>query len=178
MGSRVSDASGHHVTGPYDLTGGGRDVYEPVVPCPTRQPVGGAVLATLALGDQHLDLAALERLVLLPGDLVDHLDEPLVAFLHDRVRQLLVHRGSGSPGPQVQEREGTGEPASFTTANVSSKSASVSPGKPTMMSVVIAASGIAARTRSRIEVAVAPVGLHRLEYVVRPRLERHVQAAA
>lgn len=39
---------------------------------------------------------------------------------------------------------------SRTTRNVSSKSASVSPGKPTMMSVVIAASGIAARTRSMI----------------------------
>ncbi len=35
-----------------------------------------------------------------------------------------------------------------TTAMVSRKSASVSPGNPTMMSVVIAASGMAARTRS------------------------------
>ena len=38
--------------------------------------------------------------------------------------------------------------ASRTTSSVCSKSSSVSPGKPTMMSVVIAASGIAARTRS------------------------------
>ena len=37
-----------------------------------------------------------------------------------------------------------------TTSRVSSKSRSVSPGKPTMMSVVIAASGMAARTRSRM----------------------------
>jgi hypothetical protein len=36
--------------------------------------------------------------------------------------------------------------ASRTTCRVSWKSASVSPGKPTMMSVVIAASGMAART--------------------------------
>ena len=36
------------------------------------------------------------------------------------------------------------------TCRVCSKSSSVSPGKPTMMSVVIAACGIAARTRSRI----------------------------
>ncbi len=35
-----------------------------------------------------------------------------------------------------------------TTRRVSAKSASVSPGKPTMMSVVMAACGIAARTRS------------------------------
>ncbi len=35
-----------------------------------------------------------------------------------------------------------------TTSSVSWKSSSVSPGKPTMMSVVIAASGMAARTRS------------------------------
>ena len=40
--------------------------------------------------------------------------------------------------------------ACATTRMVSSKSSSVSPGKPTMMSVVIAASGIAARTRSMI----------------------------
>ena len=38
--------------------------------------------------------------------------------------------------------------AAATTSSVAWKSASVSPGKPTMMSVVIAASGIAARTRS------------------------------
>ena len=37
-----------------------------------------------------------------------------------------------------------------TTRSVSAKSASVSPGKPTMTSVVIAASGIWARTRSRM----------------------------
>ena len=38
--------------------------------------------------------------------------------------------------------------ASRTTSRVCTKSSSVSPGKPTMMSVVIAASGMAARTRS------------------------------
>ena len=40
--------------------------------------------------------------------------------------------------------------ASSTTCRVWAKSSSVSPGKPTMMSVVIAAAGTAARTRSRI----------------------------
>ena len=40
--------------------------------------------------------------------------------------------------------------ACCTSDRVSSKSASVSPGKPTMMSVVMAAAGIAARTRSKI----------------------------
>jgi hypothetical protein len=40
--------------------------------------------------------------------------------------------------------------AARTTSRVCWKSASVSPGKPTMMSVVIAASGMAARTRSMI----------------------------
>nr|BFF10957.1 hypothetical protein GCM10025699_22600 [Microbacterium flavescens] len=40
--------------------------------------------------------------------------------------------------------------ACSTTRIVSSKSSSVSPGKPTMMSVEIAAFGIRARTRSRI----------------------------
>lgn len=40
--------------------------------------------------------------------------------------------------------------ASRTTCMVCSKSSSVSPGKPTMMSVVIAACGMAARTFSMI----------------------------
>ena len=40
--------------------------------------------------------------------------------------------------------------ASRTTSRVAWKSSSVSPGKPTMMSVEMAASGMAARTRSRI----------------------------
>ena len=40
--------------------------------------------------------------------------------------------------------------AARTTSSVAEKSCSVSPGNPTMMSVVIAASGIAVRTRSRM----------------------------
>ena len=40
--------------------------------------------------------------------------------------------------------------ARSTTSRVAAKSSSVSPGKPTIMSVVMAASGMAARTRSRI----------------------------
>jgi hypothetical protein len=40
--------------------------------------------------------------------------------------------------------------AAVTTSSVAVKSLSVSPGKPTMMSVVMAASGIASRTRSRM----------------------------
>jgi len=40
--------------------------------------------------------------------------------------------------------------AAATTSSVPWKSSSVSPGKPTMMSVVIAASGICSRTRSRM----------------------------
>ena len=40
--------------------------------------------------------------------------------------------------------------AARTTSSVAAKSASVSPGKPTMMSVVIAASGSDARTSSRM----------------------------
>ena len=40
--------------------------------------------------------------------------------------------------------------ACSTTRMVSSKSSSVSPGNPTMMSVVIAANGMRSRTRSRM----------------------------
>src|SRR5664280_1357780 len=52
---------------------------------------------------------------------------------------------------QYSKRPGTpANRASRTTCNVAAKSVSVSPGNPMMMSVVIAASGSAARTRSRM----------------------------
>jgi hypothetical protein len=67
--------------------------------------------------------------------------------------------------------------ACSTTRIVSSKSSSVSPGKPTMMSVEIAACGMRSRTRSRMprkrslryERRIA------LQDAVGPRLQRHVQ---
>ena len=63
---------------------------------------------------------------------------------------------------------------------VSRKSASVSPGKPTMMSVVSARSGIAARSSSTsVEVALARVrAAHRLEDPRRAGLERQVRVLA
>ena len=141
-----------HVAGP-DVAGAaptGREVHEPVVGGAAGEPVGGGVLAALALGDHQLDGAADLRLVLLPGDLVDQRDQPLVALLHD----LLAGSGrpasaAGVPGRlEYWKVKAPAKRASRTTSRVSSKSSSVSPGKPTMMSVVIAASGIAARTRS------------------------------
>ena len=65
-----------------------------------------------------------------------------------------------------------------TTSSVASKSASLSPGKPTMTSVERVTSGIAPQLRgpgrgSRPRVAAA----HSFEHGVRPRLERHVQVA-
>ena len=51
------------------------------------------------------------------------------------------------------------KPTSSATSSVSAKSASVSPGKPTMMSVVIAQSGhVLADQRDAVEEALARVG--------------------
>ena len=56
---------------------------------------------------------------------------------------------SSSPSPKSSKsRSGRNGTNAATTSRVCAKSSSVSPGKPTMMSVVIAASGMATRTRS------------------------------
>ncbi len=111
---------------------------------PSLRPSPSATISSRVLPD--------ERLVLVPGDLVGERHEPFVALLHDRLRYLVVER----PRPAYRARleywnvNAPANRARSTTFSVSRKSSSVSPGKPTMMSVVIAASGIAARTRSMI----------------------------
>ena len=71
-------------------------------------------------------------------------------------------------------------PTTSTSERVSAKSASVSPGNPTMMSVVSAMSGIASRMRSTsAEVALARVGApHRLQDPRRAGLHRQVELLA
>ena len=70
--------------------------------------------------------------------------------------------------------------AASTTSSVRSKSSSVSPGNPTMMSVVTARSSIAARAaREPLEVALGGVAaVHARERAVAPRLQRQVQVLA
>ena len=86
---------------------------------------------------------------------LDHLDEPLHALLHDLGRDEVVdhrRRPRCRAGARTRTCTRRRSRASSTTSSVRSKSASVSPGKPTMMSVVTARSGIAARaaaSRSR-----------------------------
>ena len=46
-------------------------MHEAIVAGAPGHPLGGGVLAAVAVGDQQLDLAADEGLVLLPGDVVD-----------------------------------------------------------------------------------------------------------
>ena len=67
-----------------------------------------------------------------------------------------------------------------TTASVASKSASVSPGKPTMMSVVTARSGMASRAGGEpLEIAGRGVAaVHAGEGAVAARLQRKVQVLA
>ena len=123
---------------------------EAVVPRPAGHTSGHGILASVPGGAQeNLDPRALQLAALSPGDLVHHGDQAFVAGADDLRRHLVGHlgrRGAGALG--VLEGEGPAKRAARTTSMVCSRSSSVSPGKPTMMSVVIAASGIAARTRS------------------------------
>ena len=147
----VGDLDGDHVAGPRrsPRSTAEREVHQPVVGAAAGEPVGGGVLAALPLGDHQLDAAADEPLVLLPRDVVDQRDQPLVAVLDDSRGTCSSSTAAGVPGRLEYWNVNAPENrASRTTCIVSRKSSSVSPGKPTMMSVVIAASGIAARTRS------------------------------
>ncbi len=114
------------------------------------QPTAVGVLAALPRGDQQLDARADEGTVACPADLVLQGRSGAGTLLHDLLGQLAVHVGAGLPGRleywKVKALENC---AAATTSRVCWKSASVSPGKPTMMSVVSRASGMAARTRRR-----------------------------
>ena len=71
--------------------------------------------------------------------------------------------------------------AARTTSRVAWKSSSVSPGKPTMMSVVIAASGMAARTSvddAEVALARGRSGASPCSTASEPGLQRHVQLVA
>ena len=74
------------------------------------------------------------------------------SWLEQKTARLAQEEKSESKRQRVLKQElewvRSNPSARRTTSSVASKSASVSPGNPTMMSVVIAACGIAARTRS------------------------------
>jgi hypothetical protein len=77
-------------------------------------------------------------------------DEPLVPLLDDLARERREAGGGGAGAREYWKVKAPEKREASTTRSVSAKSASVSVGKPTMMSVVIAASGIWSRTRDRI----------------------------
>ncbi len=147
---RVGDHGVHDVAGPRPL---GRRVAKctsrPSRARPDIRPVRSS-LRPSPTATSTSTVRADQRPVLRPGDLLDDGHQPLVALLHDLLGHLAVHRGRRGAGAlRVLERERAWRTGPRrTTSRVRSKSASVSPGKPTMMSVVIAASGIAARTLS------------------------------
>ena len=107
----VRDAHGHHVarSGTGEPSGDG-EVHQPVVPSPARQARGGTVLAPLAGGHEHLDLAALHGPVLGPGHPLLEGDEPVEALLDNGLGNLVRHRRGGRAGPhRVLEGEGARE---------------------------------------------------------------------
>ena len=107
------------------------------------------VLAALARRDEHLDGAPLLLAVARPGDAFLQLDEALETLLDDLLGDWSSIVAAGVPG-RIEYWNVNAElkREASTTSRVPWKSSSVSPGKPTMMSVVIAASGIFSRTFS------------------------------
>src|SRR5699024_6935841 len=155
VGRGTRDGGGDQVAGPRPLRGRQlgrqREVDQAVVPGPSGDAAGLGIVFTLPFGDQHLDHGVLELLVLLMGDAVLQSGQAFVPLLDDLLGDLIVHARGGGAGPDgVLEGEGAGEAGASTTSRVRWKSCSVSPGKPTMMSVVMAASGMRSRTWSRI----------------------------
>ena len=143
---------GHHVAGAR-ARAGRREVDEPVVPGPPGHPVGR----------RRLCAPRPPRPAPRPGGRSAPRSRPARSRRRARpaARSVrppppagpgpsMVGGGRARPG-RVLERERPGEPGLRGPRRGCRRSrASVSPGKPTMMSVVMAASGIAARTRSRI----------------------------
>src|SRR6185437_13422538 len=150
MRRRAGDAGGDDVAGA--RTGPVRgEVHQAVIPGTPGHAVGRGVLAALTLGDEDLDDGAVLLRVLFGRDLLDEGDEAVVALLHDRLRHLAGHRrGRGARGIEYWKENAEENLAWRTTSRVPWKSSSVSPGNPTMMSVVIAACGMRTRTLSRI----------------------------
>ena len=114
-----------------------------------RAAAAEAVVGAARALDQHLLESADQRLVAAPRVVLHALDQPLDALALDLLRHLLVHRGRlGAGAGRVDERERVVEADRVVDLDRSAKSASVSPGKPTITSVVSAMSGIASRMRS------------------------------
>ncbi len=139
----------HHVAGP-GRSAPAPQVDEAVVRGPAGQPLGGAVLAALALGDQHLEGRGR------PAACSPSQDDLLLE--RRPAARSAPGRPPSAPGRPWWPR---GVPGRLEYWKVKAlrepglrgprrawpaKSSSVSPGKPTMMSVVMAASGMAART--------------------------------
>src|SRR6476661_3802275 len=96
-------------------------MHQPAVASSSRHACGAGVLAAFASGHQQFDGAPDLRGVLFQRNAFLKVDQPLKALENL---------------------------ACATTSSVAAKSSSVSPGNPTMRSVVMAACGMAARTRS------------------------------
>ena len=101
----------HDVAGTRDGAALGHiEVNEPAVFGATRESVVLLVATTFAGGDEHLDGAADERLVLLARDALLQFDEALEALLHDLLRHLIGQRRRRSAGTdRVLEGERRGE---------------------------------------------------------------------
>ena len=178
----VGDTDGDHVAGP-------RDARRPRAPrsaragCRGPGPTGGAVAASLRPSPGATSTSTSR-----PSTARFSAQETSSCSAMSRSKRSCttalgtwsVHRRGGRAGADgVLEGEGAGEARLAARPRGSAaKSSSVSPGKPTMMSVVIAASGmlLADPVDDAEELRAAVGAAHRLEHPVGARLQRHVQA--
>ena len=148
---RIGNCDGHDIAGPRDVAVRRHlEVNEPRVLGATGETVGGGILAGLST-DEDAHVGADELLVLFPRDLVLKGGQALVALLHDLFGHLVGERcRRGAGANRVLEGECGREARLADNPKRLLEVLFGLAGKPTMMSVVIAAFGILARTRSRI----------------------------
>jgi len=154
------------------------DVDQPTVPRPSGHPRGLGVLAPLAVGEQHLDGATHQFLVLGPADLPNQIHQPLVALLHHRLGDLVGHRGRrGARTDRVLERE-CGSEAGL--PDHGQRVLEIRFGLPRESHDDVGGDrGVRDRRPDPLQDAEVPLGAvgaaHRPEDRVRARLQRHVQ---
>ena len=86
---RTGDDRGDDVAGP-DIEARRVEMHQSAISGAARHACGAGVLTAFACGDQQLDGAPDLRGVLLQRYCLLHVDQPLIAFLHNDFRQLTL----------------------------------------------------------------------------------------
>ena len=110
VGRRLGDIDGHDIAGPDRRLRAGPEVDQPPVARATAHSGGRRVLLARALDHQQFHFGTDQFAVGIQRDLLLQFDQPVVAFLHHRLGDLIGHGARRRAGTnRVLESEGTGE---------------------------------------------------------------------